>query len=285
MTKKWIAINLLLLAVTGLLARQLHVSILRFKAENDLAKIQPARDMKQAIVTEKPMPHPAPVKTYLPAEFAIIPEKNVFSDSRSKEEKPEVVVVPETPPLTQKPILVGVSIEDLQKKALIIDPASSPQDKNRRAQTKRIGDVYRGYTITDIAIDRIVLESGTRREIIPLREGTKKVQGGKTPILSTRVVSFGGGAASGGTPVAVAGGGGSPARTTVTAVASSPAPAAQVSGGSAPAVQVRQPAPAPAATSQPAMQQVAPTTQTTPTVPGGRVIRTPFGDVVRPNRN
>ena len=42
MTKKWIAINVLLLAVTGLLARQLYLSVLRFDAENDLSRIQPA---------------------------------------------------------------------------------------------------------------------------------------------------------------------------------------------------------------------------------------------------
>jgi hypothetical protein len=201
MTKKWIAINLLLFVITGLLGWRLYLSILRFDVDNDLAKIQPVRDMKQKIVPEKVLPKLPPNKNYFPAEFAIVPEKNIFSESRSREEKAEVAAQPETPPLTQKPILVGINIADAQQTALIIDPTGSAQDRNHRAQTKRVGDVYRGFTITRIASDHIVLESGAQKEIVPLHEGSKKNQGGKTPILSTRVVSFGGGNASGGTPV------------------------------------------------------------------------------------
>ena len=190
MTKKWIAITLLLFVVTGLLGWQLYVSVLRFNAENDLSKIQPVRDIKQKIVQDKSLPRSAPSVNRTPAEFAVVPENNVFSESRTREEKTDGAASLEPPPLTQKPILVGVSIVDNQKRASIIDPSNPAQGRNRRSQIKRIGDVYRGYTITDIAPNHIVLESGTRKEIIPLHEGSKRQQGGKTPILSTRVVSY-----------------------------------------------------------------------------------------------
>ena len=87
MTKKWIAINLLLLGIAGLLGWQLRLSIRQFNAGNDPAKLQPARDIKQKLAQDKIQIQPAPAKTYLPAEFAVIPEKNIFSESRAKEEK------------------------------------------------------------------------------------------------------------------------------------------------------------------------------------------------------
>jgi len=275
MTKKWIAITLLLLAITGLLGRWLYISVLRFYVENDLSKIQPVRDAKQKISQENPLPPLAQIKKYSPMEFGAIPESNVFSEFRAKEEKVEIAAPPEPPPLAQKPILVGVSIADGMKKASIIDPTSPTQEKVRRAQIKRIGDVFHGYTITDITMNNIILESGTRREIIPLHEGSKRTQTGKTPILSTRVVQFGGGS-SGGVPVGVAGGGSakpvaaaSPSPGSTPSSASTPAPAQQQRPGQTNV----QPATAPPA---------APRNQTIDSQ-GRRVIRTPFGDVVRPN--
>jgi hypothetical protein len=257
MTKKWIAINLLLLAVTGLLGWRLHNSVLQFHAANDLSKIQPVKDIKQKMPQEPVILKPAPNKTYNPAEFAVIADKNIFSDTRSKEQKAEAVAPPEPPPLAQKPILVGITISGDQQLASIIDPASPPP--NRRAQIKRIGDSYSGYVITEITMDRIVLQNGTRREIIPLHEGTKRSQPGKTPVLATRVFSFGGGAATGGTSAAVVSG---PASSTPVRPATS---VGSVTPVSSPA-----PKPAPAA--------VAPQPQTPPRT---RVIKTPFGDVIR----
>ncbi len=278
MTKKWIAITVLLLVIAVLLGRQLHTSVLRFYAENDLSKLQPAQDMKQRAVSENPPPPPEPPKKYNPSEFVTIPETNVFSESRSKEEKVEIAAPPETPPLQQKPILVGVTIIDNVKKASIIDPAASPQEKNRRAQIKRIGDVYRGYTITDITSNHMILESGTRKEIIPLHEGSKRTQPGKTQILSTRVVSIGG-ASSGGTPVSAAGRGSVRTATTPIGSAKTGTPDAASATISAPAKTAASEAQPPAARpSQPRSS----TTQTDSQ--GRRVIQTPFGTITRPNR-
>ena len=270
--KRWIAINLLLLATAALLGSQLRKSISQFKAENDLAKIQPAADLKQKLLQEKaPPPQPA-ARIYIPAEFSIIAEKNLFSLTRSKEEKVENTAPPEPPPLAQKPILVGTTITDTERKASIIDPTAQSDMRNRKGSIQRIGDVYQGYTITEIAPDRIVLESGTRREVIPLREGSKHGQGGKTAILSTRIVSFGGGGVTGGTPVTVATGNVSAAATSTpgrAAVAPIGTPSATA------AAQATVVSPARATPAQPSGQQ-APQGD-----PRMRVVRTPFGDIVR----
>ncbi len=270
MTKNWIAINILLLMVAGFLGWQLRRSIYQFKAANDLGKIQPVMDMKQKMNAEGGLAPIRPPRVYNAAEFSVIPEKNVFSEFRAREEKTDTPAVAEVPPLAQKPVLVGVTISGGMRMASIIDPLNTSQA--RRAQTKRLGDVYQGYTITDITEDRIVLESGSRREIIPLHDGAKhQPQAGKTPILATRVVSFGAGGSAGGGAVAVISGG--PGRT--------PAPVA-VPTPITPVVQPVTPRPA----AQPARQTAAPLQPATPiynpaAAPAGNVIRTPFGDIVR----
>jgi hypothetical protein len=268
MTKKWIAINFLLLVFTGLLGWQLHNSVLQFYRENDLSRIQPVRDIKQTMPQEQVLLKAVPKKDYNPADFAVISDKNLFSDLRAQEEKtPENVAPPEPPPLAQKPILVGITISGDQQLASIIDPTVPAQ--NRRAQIKRIGDSYSGYIITEINMDRIVLQSGTRREIIPLHEGTKRGPGARTPVQTTRIISFGG-KATGGTATTVAsgaagGGGSTPSRPgpSVASVtpASGPVPQARPAAG---------PTQSPASPASPAQQQGS----------AGRVVKTPFGDVV-----
>ena len=281
MMKKWIAINLLLLAAAALIGWQLRASILRFNADNDVGKIVPVQNMKQLIVPEKPASKAVPAKTYNPADFGVIAEKNLFSDTRTKEEKVEAAAPPEPPPLTQKPILVGIAIMDNRKEASIIDPAG-PQGRGaptaaNRAQIKKIGDSYQGYIITDIFPDHIVLESGSRKESIPLHEGTKRVSGGKTPIIATRVVSFGAGGAAGSATV-VAGSAGAPVPVR-TAVAPTSIPAAPQTSQPPPAARGVTVAPAPKAHPAPAGSGSG-----TSAPPGTRTIRTPFGDYTRPAR-
>ena len=278
MTKKWIAITLLLFVVTGLLGWRLYNSVKEFNTENDLSQIQPVQDIKQKIAQDKSLPRLAPNVSRPSSEFAMVPENNLFSESRTREEKGDSAAANEPPALTQKPILVGVSIVDNQKRASVIDPASPSQGRNRRSQVKRIGDIYRGYTITDISPTHIVLESGTRKEIIPLHEGSKKQQSGKTPILSTRIVSIGGGTIAGGTPVVTVGASPVSQRTPVSVGGA---------GGGAQPVAVL-----PGAAQQRASQtNVTPSQVIPPQVPatetdaqGRRIIRTPFGNIVRPNR-
>jgi hypothetical protein len=280
MTKKWIAINLLLLLIAGLLAWQLRVSVFKYRTDNDLAKIQPAQGLKQKSAQEKNLPPKASPRAYNPAEFSVIPEKNVFSETRSREDRTDALAAPEVPPLAQKPILVGITISGNQRLASIIDPLGQGQAQGRRAQIKRIGDVYQGYTITEITPEQIVLDSGTRKEIIAVHQGTKKSQGGKTPIIATRTVAFGAGGTGGTASVATVAGSASTARpAAATTAVSTAVPASQPGAVRTTTVQGRQPSGTAQQPVQPQVQQ-----QVQPSGQGGtRTIRTPFGDIVRPN--
>lgn len=279
------AISILLLIVAGLLGWWLHASIRKYDADNDLQRLQPSQDMIQKMAQEKSLPQLPSTKRYIPEEFALIPENNLFSESRTRwEDTTEDAAQPEAQPLSQKPILVGINITDSKKTALLVATRARSQGQNRRAEVKRIGDVFQGHTISEIAPDHIVLESGSRKEIIPLHEGSKQPSAGRTPILSTRVVSLSGGAVTGGTPVIASAGSAGTARPAAAAPKKAPAAASKPEASStatAAATPVRQPRAATTVRAQ--STQRTPQRSQTPdsTSPKTRVLRTPFGDVIR----
>ncbi len=275
MTKNWIAINVVLLIIAVLLGWQLKVSAEKYTVENDLAKVQPVKDAKQKLTQEGSLPPAQQPRRYSIGEFAVIPEKCVFADTRAREEKEVAApVVYEPPELTQPPILVGVTIAGNQRMASIIDPAIPG---SRKTQTKKVGDVYQGYTITDITDSQIVLESGAKRRVLALRDGLKRnPQGGRTPILATRVVAFGGGAA-GGSPTLTASGAGSPARP----ASQPPVPIPGSIGGTTQPVAGRTLGIQPSAAVQAVRPQGGGAANQTTDAQGRTVIRTPFGDIVR----
>jgi hypothetical protein len=294
MAKKWIAINLALLAVAVLLGRELRRSVQEFTTENNPARIQPVADGKQAAAGTLTAPgdfHPN-------ADYSIIADNTIFSDLRGNAEEEIATVAPAVPPLAQnqKPILVGTMMIDDPYQALMIDPTTPLRNGRRYSETKRVGDSYRGYTITSIVDDQIVLENGARREVIPLHGDTRKsTPAAARQVAATRVVSIGPGGA-----------GARGALTSVTSVRGVPAPP---NAQPRPGQPVRNPQNAPVAAGAagqirpPVVQpgdgvsvdgvnnapgqvlQTPPNQQPKPPRPaqqGGRVIRSPFGDVIRP---
>src|SRR5213594_4252563 len=191
MGKRWIAINLALVILAGLLGWRLSVSVGRFKDENNVAKLQPARDIKQQIQLENGLAPHRPRRNPNTDEFGIVPAQNLFAESRSMQKEVEQPAVDVAPKLTIRPVLVGVTISSDRRLASIIEPTPQTQGgqgPGHRAQTKRVGDVIQGYTVVDISESQMVLAYGSQREIIPLYDSTKpKGQGGKTPIVATRV--------------------------------------------------------------------------------------------------
>ena len=141
MNKKWIVIYVILLAATIVLGRELMSSIEKFEGENRLSSTKPLAATKQT-------PKPAPAKPAsnapnaanapnaqvgpntaapagnVPVDYSIIPQKNLFSETRSNVIPVEPVAPSEPPPLAQKPILVGILNTGKGWRASIIDPAS-----------------------------------------------------------------------------------------------------------------------------------------------------------------
>ena len=282
MSKNWVAINVGLLALAALLAWQLELAVNRFKAGNDLGKLPGTASARPRIQNDMGLPQPQPPRRYNAADFGIIPAQNLFSDIRGRPDEESKPTVAEAPPLAVKPVLVGVTLSGTQRLVSIIDPSTPPAaGAPRRTQTRRLGDVYQGYAIVDIMENQMVLENGARREIIPLFDSTKQRSGGaKTTILASRVVAFGAAGAAGAAGASV----------TTNQIGARTQQAAATSGaaGAAPPAQSGVRPATPAAQQQ--TQQARQTPGNAPQQPtwnertdeqGRRVIRTPFGDIIR----
>ena len=170
MTKKWILINLLLVAVAAVAGHQLRVSIDQFKAEHDLAKIGPA----DALGKETILPPPTVIARTSPMDFAVIPEKNVFSETRSREESTAATEAAAAIPAAQKPSLVGVILAGKQRVATIREPAA----RGRNAQTLllKVGDAYQDYTVAGIEADHVTLTRNGQSVVVHINDTTRPAQ-------------------------------------------------------------------------------------------------------------
>jgi hypothetical protein len=295
MTKKWIAISLVLFAIAGLLGRYVLKSIHDFRKTIAVEGANTPRDGKKPTPTDNVIVPPDEHKTVTPEEFVVIVDKLVFAENRSNiPPAPPVdpkILPPEIPPLAQKPILVGTAIYDTYQLAMIVDPGGAPGGApgaapggvpgaapvvSRRAQIKKIGDTYQGYTLTKITAESIVLSSGSRTEIIPLHEGSKRAKGGKTPIQPIRLVSFGGVMGGGATGAAASSAGGrNPAQAAVNPANPQPNPGGSGVPGGSGGPGGRGAMPQPDVTQPSRSGQPFNVVGTTPT--GGTIIQTPFG--------
>ena len=224
MTKKWMAINVMLLLCAGLLCWQLYVSAKGFNIANDPAQIQAVK--KKAGPEGGLPPQQTPAK-YSAPEYAVIPAQNLFSEARKLDSQTQPAAPPAPEPMRTYPVITSIVISGSSRVATIIDPASqNRQGAGRVQQTIRPGDTFQGYVATDISEDGILFELGTNREFIRIHDPSKRPgPGGKTPILATRIVNFGAGAAAGvagGSPAIVAGSAATAARGIPTPAASTP---------------------------------------------------------------
>jgi hypothetical protein len=294
MTKKWIGINVLLLVIAAFAAWQLKESVQQQQKNNDLSKIQPAGSLSQKTAQETILPPPPMPENYNQLEFALIPEKNLFSESRTNEGSGDSPTVTGTMPDAQKPILVGVILAENQRVASIREPLR--RGSSSQVQMKQIGDTYGGYTVTEIESDHIVLENGSQREMIYLNDSSQPASRAKTSVVSTRVIPIGGGTGAANTQTYVVLDRSGASRTVQMPVTSRAANAGATSGATGtqgdiivvtPAGQpdAQQPTAGTIPTNYQQPATVLPATNPAAVQRGTRVIRTPIGDVIRNPQN
>jgi hypothetical protein len=195
MTKKLIFITVALLLATVFLAKQFLTAIRSFDQKGDLKKLQVAYQ-------PKPPANPKPIvlQNQVQAqsnqgEYQSIVSQNLFSDTRSNISIEIAPVIEEAPPLRIKPILLGVMVNADESSATILDPSDASGNVfpgKRRGRKMRIGDDYQGYTLAEIAPDKIVLKNGSRTESVMLGDNSKqRMLGQRTQVAASRVVNFG----------------------------------------------------------------------------------------------
>jgi hypothetical protein len=123
-------------------------------------------------------------------DYALISDKNLFHPERTmpQEKQPEKAI--------PKPdvVLYGTMLADDASYAFIEDrkvPYSTPGRGKRQTILKK-GDRLSGYTLVEIAADRIVLLSGEERVVVML-DDKAKVRTGEAPVLpaAARTVATG----------------------------------------------------------------------------------------------
>ena len=196
MTNKWIAINLLLLIAAFGLVREYYQQYERFKTKNDPAKMEPVSvEIQAAAKTAFGASINDIIKTpnNSDADYFIIAKKTLFSDTR-RNEKILPVVTPKAAPLPKPhPILVGTVMIDGQYTASVINQAAQQQARNVQLDPEiwRVGHFYRGYRVTSIEADQLVLENGGTREVLPLNRTAARPSAGRSATSTARVISIG----------------------------------------------------------------------------------------------
>lgn len=314
MARKWVLLNILLLVAVIGLARELSRQYDQLNARIDPAKIEPISTENQAAAktatgasVDTSVDTPVATPFYAEDDYFIISEKTLFSDLRGREAAvgPVITVVSPVPPLNPRPILVSTIMIDGQYTASVIDPArQQARSAELNTETRRVGDSYRGYEITSIDAEQMVLENGGRREVIQINRSARRLQPVRPAAAmasAARVVRIGpGGAASGAVSIATAGAVAQPGRPT-----QNPAQNIVTRQGQTP-VQVQPPQNQPAAAGRGAVVSVGPVEPAAPATENAqpkakakpaqkpqqgagavqqqqqRVIRSPFGDIIRP---
>ena len=203
MANKWIVLNIFLLIAAVGMGRELYRQYDHFNTKDDPAKIEPVSTENQAaaknapdasndVSTERPV--------YRDADYFIISEKTLFSDLRGNEEIVPTVA-PKVMPLPKPhPVLVGVTVVDGQYAATVrSQPTPQVRGSQVATETWRVGDLYRGYMVTSIERDQIVLENSGVREVLPLNRAARPAQPIRPAAASTtQVTSIGPGSGSSG---------------------------------------------------------------------------------------
>ncbi|MDR0311069.1 MAG: hypothetical protein LBJ21_05745 [Acidobacteriota bacterium] len=308
MAKKWIALNILLLVAAIGLARELSRQYVQFKTQNDPAKIELIASENQAAAKTASGPT-ADTSMETPvfgeADYYVISERTLFSDLRGREDPAGSalsVVVQPVPPLNPKPVLVSTIMIDGQYSAKVIDPArQQARGGEMNMETRRVGDVYRGYEITSIEAEQMVLENGGRKEVIQINRAARRQQPVRpaAAVAAAQVVRIGGGGGASGA-VTVTTTGAAPGRTPQNAARQASIDAATAAARQAQAAQKPKPGGAQPVqmppndgvvimTPETPAQKPRPGTGAQPDSGAGqqqqqqRVIRSPFGDIVRPD--
>ncbi len=279
MNRRVLVLDALLLVLCISLGRQVRRDFQKFRMEHSSASIP--------VVAEREDKRPVSMGGYAPvtlsaAAYEPVSSKNLFLESRNLKSQEDNQAVEAVPPMNPKPILVGVAKVGDQMRALV--RRQQVQPGKRAVDTLRIGDLYEGYKVNQITADRVEFAytssaGQVTSQVISLfdpanRQG-RQVPDRATPVSASQIIQVGAGAgAPSGAPALVA------PSTPAAAPGAANAPAAarsipvpgQTAGGEGRAGSQA----GGARTSRPMQRNEFIDDQ------GRRVIRTPFGDVVRP---
>lgn len=282
MNHRLILLNLVLLIGCFYLARQIQQDFLTFRSEHNSGSIGTAEAKSEEKMRTFSTLASIPLAA---AAYEHLSSRNLFLENRNLSSQKESPVVEQVPQLNPKPVLIGVAKIGSQTRAVIRRPQSA-QGKSV-IQSLLMGDLYEGYKVTNISEKRVELTftsaSGQSvNQYLNLADPANRQAAASpialTPVAAAQVIQVGGGSSS-----------------SVNNAGISSVPAAQpgtVNPAAAPNV-AKAPAGAPGSASGQAAGSFSAASDANRTsqplrrnefidAQGRRVVRTPWGDVVRP---
>jgi len=165
MGRKFLVINLLILAGVVFLSRYLTSEWKSFEEQNNVQRVlDKAKKNPGPVPDLEPTPPPLPAQPY--PDFTVIPENDLFMAER-RPPSPEVIKPPEQEPQFPKPpALNGVLNGNGKTQALM----TIFENQNSKGQSRimSIGDVISGWTITEIKETSVKLTWKDHEKVIDM---------------------------------------------------------------------------------------------------------------------
>jgi hypothetical protein len=200
MTKRLLLLNTLLLLACVYIGRMVYQDYSEFNETHKVIAVEAETTESKgadgkAVVIQKPAP-------LSPPEFMVISEKNLFLESRSLQTAATTPVQEAPPPLNPKPLLVGVASVGGVPRAFVQSLRAQPGQ--RPTKTLKIGETYEGYKVSQIQRNRVELSytspsGNVTTQVLDLNDTTNRAarSAARTPVAPTQVVTAGGPAGAG----------------------------------------------------------------------------------------
>ncbi len=165
MGRKFVAINLLILAGVVLLSRYLTSEWKSFEAENNVQRVLDKAKKNTGSVQElPPLPHPVAPQPY--PDFTVIPEKDLFMADRRPPSPEAPRPVEEAPKFVKPPALNGV-LNGNGKTQVMVTIFETPNAKGQ-SRTMSVGDVINGWSIAEIKETSLTLRWKDQEKVIDM---------------------------------------------------------------------------------------------------------------------
>lgn len=195
MTKRLLLLNTLLLLACVYIGRMVYQDFSEFNETHKVIAVEAeTTESKGADGKAVVLPKPAPLS---PPEFMVISEKNLFLESRSLQAATTTPVQEAPPPLNPKPLLVGVASVAGEPRAFVQSLRAQPGQ--RPTKILKIGETYEGYKVAQIQRNRVELSytspsGNVTTQVLDLNDTTNRTarSAARTPVAPTQVLTAGG---------------------------------------------------------------------------------------------
>jgi hypothetical protein len=194
MSKRMLLLNILLLVGCVYLGRMVYQDFSEFDETHKVIAVEPeSAENKGADSKALTVQNPTPVT---PSENMVISEKNLFLESRSLQAATAVPPPEVAPALNPKPILMGVVMVGSEPRAFVQNLRAQPGQ--RSTKILKIGELYEGYKVAQIQRSRVELSytspsGNVTTQVLDINDVANRAAraAAKTPLAPSQVISVG----------------------------------------------------------------------------------------------